>query len=52
MKTIDNKKFDLMNFKVTAFTDRDWEYLKADWERNNSYEDNEKGNYSIIKNSN
>ena len=49
LKTIDNKKFDLMNFKVTAFTDRDWEYLKADWERNNSYEDNEKGKLQHYK---
>ena len=43
MKEIDDRKFDVINLRVSAFTDRDWEFLKADWESNNSYADNEEG---------
>lgn len=30
--TEDNRKFDVLEFEVTAFRDADWERLKADWE--------------------
>ena len=43
MKEIDNRKFDVMHFRVSAITERDWHFLKADWESNNSYADNEEG---------
>jgi hypothetical protein len=43
MKEIDDRKFDVINLRVSAFTDRDWEFLKADWESNNSFADNEEG---------
>ena len=29
MKEIDDRKFDVINLRVSAFTDRDWEFLKA-----------------------
>ena len=43
VQEIENRKFDVLNFRVSALPDRDWEFLKADWERNNSYLDNEEG---------
>jgi len=43
LKEIDGRKFDVMNFRVSALLDRDWEFLKADWERNNAYEEDEQG---------
>ena len=43
LKEINDRKFDVLNFRVSAFTDRDWEFLKADWEENDAYVDNEEG---------
>ena len=39
----DQKTFDVLNFKVVAFSDKDWDFLKADWQRNDSFEGNEDG---------
>lgn len=43
LKEIDGRKFDVMHFRVNAITERDWEFLKVDWESNNSYADNAEG---------
>ena len=49
VQEIENRKFDVLNFRVSALPDRDWEFLKADWERNNSYLDNEEGKELHLK---
>ena len=43
LQDIDNRKFDVLDFRVSALTDRDWEFLKRDWEKNDGYKDDEDG---------
>ena len=43
LKEVDDKKYDVLNFKVTAYTQRDFEFLKNDWNQNNGYKDDSTG---------
>ena len=38
-----DRTFDVLEIRVTAFTDADWEYLANDWETNHQYENDEGG---------
>ena len=42
-EAIDGKTYDILDFKVTAFLNKDWDYLKNDWENNNGFKDNPSG---------
>ena len=43
LRDIDGRAFDVLKYQVTAFTDRDWEFLRLDWEQNDAYLDDEAG---------
>tara|TARA_B100001093_G_C26711588_1_gene963660 strand:+ start:687 stop:1214 length:528 start_codon:yes stop_codon:yes gene_type:complete len=43
LEFIDNKRFDILNFRVTAFPDQDWSFLKQDWESNNGFVEDKEG---------
>lgn len=43
LKDIDGKKFDVLNFTVSAHTRRDFLFLASDWKQNNGFEDDDKG---------
>ena len=43
VRQIDDRISDVLKFRVTALTDRDWEFLKNEWDINNGYVDNEQG---------
>jgi len=49
LRAIDGHKMDVLKFRVTAFTDLDWEYLKNEWETNLGYVDDEEGKESHKK---
>jgi hypothetical protein len=34
---------EFLKFRATAFTTRDWEYLRDDWDKNLAFEGNEEG---------
>lgn len=38
LRMIADRKYDVLKFEVTAFRDRDWEELKAEWEGPNGHE--------------
>ena len=43
LRDIDGREFDVLKYQVTAFTDRDWEFLRMDWEQNDAYLNDEAG---------
>ena len=43
LRDIDGRAFDVLKYQVTAFTDRDWEFLRLDWEQNDAYLSDEAG---------
>ena len=43
LRDIDGRQFDVLKYLVTAFTDRDWEFLRLDWEQNDAYLNDEAG---------
>ena len=43
LKGIEQKMFDVLDVTVTAFKERDWEFLKTEWEENNAFSDDEEG---------
>ena len=42
-EAIDGKTYDILDFKVTAYKDDDWNYLKKDWVDNDGFKDNPSG---------
>ena len=43
LRDINGRKFDVLKYQVTAFTARDWEFLRLDWEQNDAYLNDETG---------
>jgi len=39
LESVKNRYLDFLSFKVTAFPDDDWDYLKKAWETNNGFID-------------
>ena len=39
----DERKFDCLQFRVTAFPDGDWNYLKDEWDRNHHFKNDAEG---------
>ena len=39
----DDKFYDVLVFRVTALADKDWDFLKKDWEQNRAFEHDEEG---------
>ena len=37
LEAINGRTYDVLNFEVTAFPDKDWDYLGNDWEKNNGF---------------
>ena len=42
-EAIDGKTYDILDFKVTAYKDNDWNYLKKDWADNEGFKNNPSG---------
>ena len=49
LKVISNRKYEVLEYMVSGFLDKDFEFLKEDWEINNGYEDDEKGRAKHLK---
>ena len=43
LRDINGRKFDVLKYQVTAFTEKDWEFLRLDWEQNGAFATDEAG---------
>ena len=49
LMVISKRKYEVLDFMVSGFLDKDFESFKEDWEINNGYEDDEKGRAKHLK---
>ena len=52
LEEVNQKKFDVLDYSVTAFLDKDQDFLKRDWAENNAFLDDEKGRERHFENRN
>ena len=52
VEEVNEKKFDVLDYSVTAFSDKDWNFLKKDWQENGAFLNDEEGKERHLKNRN